>query len=179
MKIKFSVRYRKIPGFPGYRAGSDCSIWSCLRVGGRGRGRLSTAWKKLKPTLGKRGYLTVSLRKEDKTHLRCIHTLMLSAFVSLRPPGKECRHLDGNKLNNNLCNLTWGTPAQNDEDRRRHGTLTKGEGCWKAKLNEQDVRTIRRLLTKGHTGAAVARQFGVHPMTISDIRTSRTWKHIT
>lgn len=55
-----------------------------------------------------------------KTHT--VHTLVLKAFVGPPPPGMEARHLDGNRLNNRLDNLAWGTKSENMADRLRHGT---------------------------------------------------------
>ena len=45
--ITTPVVYKDIPGFPGYRAGDDGSIWSCLNWGGSGsvRGQLGSTWR--------------------------------------------------------------------------------------------------------------------------------------
>jgi hypothetical protein len=50
---------------------------------------------------------------------------VLEAFVGPRPPGLECRHLDGNPANSVLANLAWGTHSENMQDRVRHGTHNK------------------------------------------------------
>lgn len=49
----------------------------------------------------------------------------------------------------------------------------------KKSLKEQDVRDILQLLVKGDkTMVEVAEQFGVHRMTIMDIKAGRTWGNL-
>lgn len=64
------------------------------------------------------GYQRVSLGNTQ----RYVHRLVLEAFVGPCPPGKQCRHLNGDKADNKLTNLAWGTPSENNYDRVRHGT---------------------------------------------------------
>jgi hypothetical protein len=53
-----------------------------------------------------------------------VHRLVLEAFVGPCPIGMQCRHFpDPNPANCNLKNLQWGTPMENTEDKRVHGTL--------------------------------------------------------
>jgi hypothetical protein len=52
-----------------------------------------------------------------------VHHLVLRAFVGERPvtiERGEIRHLDGNKTNNVLANLCYGTIKENADDRKRH-----------------------------------------------------------
>lgn len=53
---------------------------------------------------------------------RRVHRLVLDAFVGTRPDGMVSRHIDGDRSNNALSNLTYGTPSENMRDRRAHGT---------------------------------------------------------
>lgn len=65
-----------------------------------------------------KGYLSVSLRKDNTTYARQIQRLVLEAFQG--PPSSEvhvARHLDGNPSNNELSNLAWGTERTNAADR--------------------------------------------------------------
>lgn len=75
----------------------------------------------LKPKL-RRGYLRVALPTRWGRVNRCIHILVLEAFVGQRPPGMEARHLNGDRSDSRLVNLTWGTHAENYADKVRHGT---------------------------------------------------------
>lgn len=65
--------------------------------------------------------------KKGGTHYRrfrdkYLHHIVLEAFVGPRPPGMQCRHLNGNSLDNRLENLQWGTAREDNYDRVRHGT---------------------------------------------------------
>lgn len=71
------------------------------------------------------GYPTVALSVHGKTVTRCVHRLVLEAFVGEPPAGTECRHMDGNPQNNALTNLRWGTRLENIRDQIRHGTHMK------------------------------------------------------
>lgn len=68
------------------------------------------------------GYMRVSLSREGVVSVRSVHSLVTEAFIGPRPLGHEVRHLDGNPANNRLSNLTYGTRAQNEADKRAHGT---------------------------------------------------------
>lgn len=77
------------------------------------------------------GYVLVGLRRDGKPTTHTVHKLVLQAFVGPRPPGMECRHMDGNPTNNALSNLRWGTRKENMRDQLRHGTqyLAKRTHC--------------------------------------------------
>lgn len=47
--------------------------------------------------------------------------MVLNAFVGPPPPGFEGCHKDGDRANNALSNLYWGTRSDNQRDRVRHG----------------------------------------------------------
>lgn len=70
--------------------------------------------RKLKPSLGKTGYLRVCLYdKNRKKHMRLVHRLVACAFIP-NPENKcEINHIDGNKQNNNVFNLEWATRSEN------------------------------------------------------------------
>lgn len=55
----------------------------------------------------------------------------------------QCRHLDDNRLNNNLSNLAWGTQKQNAEDRDRNGKTYRREKHPNHKLTNEIVGFIR------------------------------------
>jgi hypothetical protein len=81
----------------------------------RGKSRL------LNPRLV-RGYPTVYLRHYESRRTDAVHRLMAEAFIGPRPPGAEIRHLDGDRANNALSNLRYGTKAENMQDSVAHGT---------------------------------------------------------
>lgn len=132
----------------------------------------------LSPMKGAKGYLVVYISIAPRQ--RYIHRLVIETFHGPPPPNAECRHLDGNKLNNRADNLAWGTSKENAQDRMKHGTHFpggfRGSESPLSKLTESDVRQIRQLLTSGKTQREIARPFNVHPQTISNIKRGISWK---
>lgn len=128
MGITTSV-FNPIPGFPGYRAGADGTVWSCWRqrgVGGesnRSEWYQSEEWATLKPDIrpsdGRKRY---SLKRVDGKLIRRYGSyFVLLAFVGPRPDGMEACHGDGDCTNDSADNLRWDTHSSNMYDRKRHG----------------------------------------------------------
>lgn len=69
------------------------------------------------------GYPEVSLRQVGGgRRLRVkVHHLVAAAFIGPRPPGAVVRHLNGDKEDNRLSNLTYGSQAENIADTVAHG----------------------------------------------------------
>lgn len=93
-----------------------------------------------------------------------------------------CHHCD----NPTCCNpshLFLGTIAENMKDRNTKGRCgasgPPGElnGC--AKLTEQQVSEIRRLVAEGYTQRSVAHQFGISYAQVSRIHLNQRWKHLS
>lgn len=78
----------------------------------------------MKFQISKWGYQLVCLTKERKKTTAYVHQLVLLAFRGPRPPNLETMHLDGDKTNNYLENLAYGTKSQNMKDRWRHRPRT-------------------------------------------------------
>ena len=105
-----------IPGYPNYYASELGDIWSSWEWNG-------TLFRKLKPSVNRRGYLILQLVVGGKRKTVKVHTLVCTAFHGMRPvKGIEVRHLDGNRQNNSSHNLAWGTQMENFYDAVRHGT---------------------------------------------------------
>lgn len=72
------------------------------------------------------GYRVVGLhRPGDKPRMDAIHRLVMLAFVGPRQDGMEVCHTDGNRMNNTLSNLRYGTHSENAQDIIRHGKNQK------------------------------------------------------
>jgi hypothetical protein len=179
-----NVEYRDLTplGFPGYRVGSDGSVWSCRkRVGQGGRKGfyfvVGDTWNQMRPGLGSSGYLHLQLAPDLRNYW--VHRLVLEAFVGPCPEGMECCHNDGNRQNNSLSNLRWDTRQANQNDRKNHGTHLKGTDVHLAKMNEEQVRTIRTEYATGTTSTnKLARKYNVSQAAIWNIIHRRTWKHV-
>lgn len=181
-----AVDYRDVPGFPGYRVGSDGSVWSCWRQRGLGPGRGSAAvmdqtrWHRLVAPVGKKTDRPfVTLCRDGVKHHRRVCRLVLEAFVGPCPDGMEaCHDPDPNPANNTLSNLRWDTPAGNAADCTRHGRRPRGSSHGNAKLTEADVRVIKRRLAAGDRQQDIADDLGVSKSAIGWIARGQTWAHV-
>lgn len=192
------VEYRVIPQLPGYMAGDDGSIWSCWKQRGRllgmsrgGGGWINTGQRRRRVALAesrvtprspnKKPYLRAGIRIGGRKQKVLAHHCVLWAFVGPCPPGMECRHLDGNVLNNTRRNLAWGTKQENMEDQRTHGTNPAGQRKFNAKLSDDDVLEIRRCYSRQYGGRhslRLAQRFGVSVSTIQSVVSRSTWRHL-
>jgi HNH endonuclease len=165
--------FAELPNIPGYRISTFGRIQSDLARGPR-RVRRTGVWKDLKPMPDRSGHLRVTIQGRH----RYIHVLVLEVFVGPRPKGQDALHNDGDPRNNRLENLRWGTRRENISDADRHGRLPKGQRHWNARLTEETVRVIRRLLTAGHGVCEVARRVGISHQQVSKIGLGLRWKHV-
>lgn len=133
----------------------------------------------LKPGNHPMGYLSLVFCVANKRKTVTVHSVVLEAFVGPRPSRAESRHLDGNRKNNVLSNLAWGTPSENTEDKRRHGTMLFGEDNGATKLTSAQVQEIVRRYNAGESQRALASVFGVKQPQISRIVTGKRWEHLS
>lgn len=85
-----------------------------------------------------------------------------------------CHHCDV-RLCCNPDHLFLGTIADNNRDMAQKQRSTIGERNPSAKLNEEKVREIRRMVGAGTSLAATARVFGVHKRTIRAVVRGKRW----
>lgn len=131
------------------------------------------------PTLNRKGYLTVSLHADGYVRTHTIHKLVLTTFVGPRHDGQQCRHLNGDRTDNRLVNLAWGTMAENLADMERHGTRCRGETSPCARLTADSVLAMRRRYAAGEcTWQQLADEHGVSKESIGAALTGDTWAHV-
>lgn len=78
----------------------------------------------------------------------------------------------------NPNHLFLGSVAVNNADMRSKGRHAHGEIVPQAQLTGLQVRDIIRRLGAGEPAKPIAREYGVHFVTISDIKLGRTWSHL-
>lgn len=169
-------KWLPIDGHPGYEVSNLGNVRSIPRiivdsngVSFRKKGRV------LKP--GRRGtsgrYLGVQLGFNCPAN---IHYLVCTAFHGPRPTAKhEAAHIDGNSHNNIAENLVWATKRENENHKIKHGTILRGEDHGRAKLTEDDVLAIRRMITDGATTAETARAFEISWQSVHLIKQRKSW----
>ena len=117
------------------------------------------------------GYHQLKLSGNGRALHQKVHRLVLETFVGGCPEGNECRHLNGNRQDNNLLNLRWGTKIENGADKAAHNS-SKGLHHGRQKLTPFQVFMIR----ESAVGSCVlAKQFGVTGTSISCIKSGRNW----
>lgn len=158
------IKWRPVPGSLIHYVSSDGRLYS------------ERLRRELRPCVLGNGYAYVCLRNGKPS---TVHSLVLGAFIGPRPTGMETRHLDGNKLNNKIENLAYGTSAENSADIKRHGhvVVLRGEESSGAKLHAGQVAIIRALKGKT-TSTRLGELFGVTPSSISRIWRRKTWRHV-
>ena len=173
---QLQVEYRAIEGFPGYRVGSDGSVWGRRKQNKHGPANFGE-WKRLAPDVTKSGHLRVKLYPARKQFF--VHRLVLEAFVGPCPQGMEsCHDPDRDPTNNSVSNLRWDTRQENQNDTVKHGTKLQGSRKWNSKLKEADIPEIRRLIALGRTMQEVADLFGIHDSVVCGISQRKMWKHV-
>lgn len=163
------MRVLPIPGFPQYKVDEEGNVYG------------PTKTEPMKQTANHGGYFRVTLRKDCESFTRSVHVLVLLAFVGPRPDRFLGCHNDGDKANNRLSNLRWGSPEENEKDKTAHGTKAIGRRNGAVRLTVEQVSEIRIAKASGNRVwgcKALARKFGVDRATVSDVADRLNWKHI-
>jgi hypothetical protein len=89
-------------------------------------------------------------------------------------PIHHAAHGCGNKVCINPKHLRWASNTENQADKLRHGTHSRGEKHGSAKLTEAAVREILSLKGK-ESQNSIAKRFGVGKSTIYNIHSRKRW----
>lgn len=117
------------------------------------------------------GYKKVGLCRDGTVFQRSVHRLVLEAFIGPCPKGMVACHGKGGIGDNSIRNLCWGTPSKNlGADKRRDGTMQRGERNGRAVLSDADIDMIRDMYNRGlYTQCELAKRFNVGQSQISRI----------
>jgi hypothetical protein len=160
--------WRPVAGFEGAYEVSNLGRVRSLR--GPYAGRI------LSPGPHPGGYLLIHLYRNGHRTARTLHSIVAAAFIGPRPEGQEVRHFDNVKTNCAASNLSYGTHAENEADKLRHGTRLRGEANHAAKLTADDARAIRA--RRGERQEDLAAEFGCTFSNISAIQRGKSWRHV-
>lgn len=108
-----------------------------------------------------------------------ISRLVLTVFDRPAKKGEVARHYrDPDRSNNNLDNLRWGTPKQNNKDTARHGNQRRLGA--KRRLNEKHVRILRKRYYAGEVSIVnrYSKRYGVSRVLIYMAIKRQTWKNV-
>ena len=94
--------YRYVENYPGYIISNFGEVFSTKR------GNV----KQLKSKLYNKGYLMLTLSKNNKKTTHSIHALVGNAFIGLRTGGLSFDHIDRVKINNRADNIRLATNSE-------------------------------------------------------------------
>lgn len=117
-------RWLPLPGFEG---GYEVSDQGCIRSVDRiihdsaGRTRRHKG-RPIRLSPSPDGYIRYEFHFRGQASTQSVHRLVARAFIGPLPPGMEVLHRNGDRIDNRVENLRYGTHAENIRDSVRHGT---------------------------------------------------------
>ena len=123
-----------------------------------------------------RGYKNVGLSRNGKVRTKQVHRLVLLSFkYNQNYKNLQVNHIDGHKGNNNINNLEWVTPSENQKYSYLLGLQKqKGEDNNASKLTWKDVDEIRNKHSN-LSETKTAQIYGVSRSLIGLIRRNEIW----
>lgn len=176
--LTIQVEHRNIATCPGYRVGNNGTAQSCWKIN---RHELTDIWREVSLFPDRDGYMKFNAgTAEGKKKQFSIHRVVLEEFVGSCPDGMQaCHYPDGDKSNNRVTNLRWGTPKDNAIDREVHGHTLRGEKHGYAALTESEVVEIRKMYATGrYSQQMLAYLYFVTQSAIWMIVNEKNWKHL-
>lgn len=166
-------------GYDGrYKVSNLGRVWSVPRIVQHRGGIRKVGGKYIKHDHSQK-YIAVYLTKNGICSLCSLHRVILESFTKIKPKGIVCRHLDGNRRNNVLSNLAWGTYADNEADKIRHGTNNRpeGENHPYSKLTHKKISKMRRMHATGRFSQKyIGDKFGVSQSVVSCAIRGKSYK---
>ena len=132
----------------------------------------SVGYEKMLALSRNSGYASANLRMNGGFFNIRVHQLVARAFIGKKSEGTEVNHKNRIKFCNYCKNLEYVTHSQNAIH-----SIRAGVGA--AKLTIDDVKRIRKLLSKGNiSGAKIAKLFNVNSTTISSLKCGTSWSWV-
>ena len=157
--------WKDIPGYEGLYQASNLGRIKDIR---------GKVHKIRKSSVDSNGRLTIGLNKNGKRKTCKTSSLIALTFIGNRPKGYDVCHLDGDKLNNNINNLSYDTRSQNMRDMYRQGGKV-GRG----KLTTIEICFIRHLYKTGKFNfLKLSKIFEVRECHIRDIVNKKIYNWI-
>ena len=170
--------WKDIRGYEGlYQVSSLGNVRSLNRVNTNNRCiKRELKGRILKQSDDGKGYLTVSLSRNNKTVSRTVHSLVASNFIQKTRATTQVNHISGVKNDNRVINLEWVTASENLLHAHKIGIKKPllGNEHQGSVLTESDVIWLRKNKGKFRTDDK-AKELSVSCTTIRDAISGRTW----
>lgn len=165
--------WRPLPGFRGYEI-SCCGEVRSYRTKVKG-GKLASVPHLVRTYRVSNGYRGFRAQKSAQRPINLlVHRCVLLAFIGPPQSTMECAHLNGDRQDNRLTNLSWVSRSENQHHRELHGTACLGTKNSASKLTSSKVKSIRRLRLAG----AIAHRYGITAAQVHNICAGKQWKHV-
>lgn len=123
---------------PGYRVTCDGRVFS-FGHNWRGYGE-----REMRQTLNASGYPSVRLTIEGLRKRLPVHRLVAHEYIGPCPNGMQICHINGDRTDNRVENLRYGTAQDNADDRERHGRTSRGAKHSHAIKSSGHAEAVRR-----------------------------------
>ena len=163
--------WKNIIEYPNYQISSLGRVKSKERMITDNLGRTRCIHSRILKQGDSMGYAFVNLIKNGEVNSVKIHVLVAETFLGQRPDGYDVCHKNGNKKDNNVDNLEYGTRSKNNLDNYRiNGCVTKNQ-----KLTVDEVKEIKKQLQQGVSQRKLALKYGVCKSTIAAIKSKELY----
>lgn len=131
--------------------------------------------KKLSPGVSSSGKGYFQVKLDGKTRL--VHRLIYEAYVGEIPKGMTISHLNGDKYDNRLDNLTCESYSDNHRRKKEHGTYDGGYNNSRAILSKEQVDLIIKFLKEDKfTHEEIGNMVGTSRSMVSKIKNGHRYK---
>ena len=176
--------WKWIPGYENhYMASTLGRIKSCKKEISIYRKDINreykSSWKeKILKQAYRSDYKKVGLSMRNEIRQPLVHRVIALTFIPNPENKRTINHKNGIKTDNRAENLEWFTDSENHQHAHLLGLMNpnKGEDHYNSKLNEFQIRVIRKCNDLNKT--ELGKIFNVIPQNIGCIKSRKTWKHV-
>lgn len=173
--IETDIIWKPVIGFEdNYLVNSSGLIKSVTRLDKLGR-----KWdeKILKSFKNNKGYLQVTLYKNEKAFHSTIHIIVAKTFIPNPENKPQINHINGIKNDNRIENLEWVTSKENHEHARYNKLInTIGESNGRSLLTKEQVLEIRsKYIPFKYSARKLALEYKVSQSRITHILNNTSW----
>jgi len=171
--MRTKERWKDVPGFEGiYKVSNLGKIKRIATSAGKKMNRL------FKPYKNPKGGYKLRLTHKRKSLNVCVAHIVLLAFKNKPLKYQVPCYKDGKVTNHKLKNLYWGTMSELHVGTECFRKVARGPRTNRTQLKNDNVRSIKRSLSRGIPQHVLANKFNLTVLSISNIGRGKTWKHI-